>query len=258
MAESKIKITEPQRILRILQRVSQAGLSVLIRSEIDTACLIKGRVTQLKQDGSNAFLRISNISEKGVAFLMSGVKIQVEFIMMSTKVYFISRVAKLDGNSILVQVPSYLVSVERRLNPRFNCQEEALAYIDSAIWKPDVVSFASPPIFSFFEPIGSYLQIADISSGGICLVTRFPAASEIFKKGIIDDGAKIVFPMQSPVLAPIEVRWAKKIKEHVKHENGTNGVKRSYRIGVEFISPSDELKVAVRQFVAQISQLGAI
>jgi hypothetical protein len=54
------------------------------------------------------------------------------------------------------------------------------------------------------------------------------------------------------------VRWFKRIKEAVPGKEDSQAFMRSYRFGVEFSSQSDQVRVAIRQFIQQLSQAGAI
>jgi hypothetical protein len=83
----------------------------------------------------------------------------------------------------------------------------------------------------------------------------------VLRRGLIDDRAKLILPMQDPIEVGVEVRWFKRIKEHVKLPDGRDDVTaymRSYRFGLEFINPPDQIRLGIRQFIQQLSQAGAI
>lgn len=257
--ENRLKISNPQRITRILRRICQASLQVMVRGAADTAVAVKGRASSVVLDSATPAIRISNISDKGITHLGSrGGRVQVEFIMMSTKVVFISTVLAFEQNSILLSVPTSLVSIERRKNARYACTEDLIALLDLSVWKPTQDDVTAPPFFLHCRSLSSFIQIADLSYGGLCAVTRFPAVNTVLRRGLIDDKAKLLLPMQDPLEVGVEVRWFKRIKEAVPGKEESQAFMRSYRFGVEFTSQSDQVRVAIRQFIQQLSQAGAI
>ena len=218
---------------------------------------VKGRAAAIAFDPPS--MRISNVSEQGLAQLGSQATIQVEFIMMATKVMFLSRILGRDQNSLIMSLPSALVSVERRKNGRFACTSDLIGYIAFSKLNPNNEDPAVQPFYAHHQRLASYLQIADVSYGGLCAVSRFPSTSLTLKRGVIDDETSLIFPFQEPQPIGIEIRWVKKIRESVKSgdERDTRQL-RFFRFGIEFVSPSEQAKINIRQFIQQLSQAGAI
>jgi hypothetical protein len=231
----------------------------MIKTSGTSATAVKGRAANILLDAKPNCLRISNISDRGMTYLMGRPKIQIEFIMMSTKVMFISTVYKREQNSILVHMPTSLVSIERRKNARYASTEQMGAYLGLSLWRPSAQDITVPPLYPHYANyLGNFITIADVSLGGFCGVTRFPSINSVLRRGLIDDRAEIIMPMQTPVQIGVEVRWMKKIKEHTSDANGDTGLIRSYRFGFEFINETDEAISQVRTFIQQLSQAGAI
>jgi c-di-GMP-binding flagellar brake protein YcgR len=252
-----LKISNPQRIARIMQRVCHASLRVILRSRNDHAVSVKGRAAAcISQTDGSGLVRISNISELGIQHLRDAQTVQVEFVMMAAKVMFVSRVKALQENTCLLSMPTVLLSLERRKNARFATSTDLSAFVQLSIWTPASSDPAAPPIFPLHNHMAGRLHVADISLGGMCLVSRFPAVNNALKRGIIDDGAKLYLPMQVPVGVGLEVRWVKKIREHTQTE--ATAYQRTYRFGVEFLSQTEEAKQSLRMFFQQVSQAGAI
>lgn len=208
-------------------------------------------------DSARPSMRISNISEKGIAHIAGKPKVQIEFVMMSTKVVFVSSIIAREQNSLLITLPTSLVSIERRKNARYGCTEDLMAFLDLSVWKPHLEDVTAPPFYLHQRSVSSYLHVSDVSFGGLCAVARFPAVNQTLKRGLIDDRAKLVLPMQAPVEVGVEVRWAKRIKEHVVGA-GDQTYMRSYRFGVEFTGHTDLMRISIRQFIQQLSQADAI
>jgi hypothetical protein len=263
MDESKVKITNPERVARILSKICQSNLQVFMRTEANQGLAVKGKASNIVSaklpDGNKVLaLRISNISEQGMNYLTHQEKLQVEFIMMATKVVFISKIVNADQNSVLVTFPTSLVSIERRKNARFTTNENSLGFIRMSVWQPGPEDVAAAPIFPQYRGLTGIVPIADISIGGVCIVTRFPSLCQELRRGRIDEGAALILPMQRPIATNVEVRWVKKIKEHVKDSFGATRSFTSYRFGCEFMAQSEEVAIGIKHFVAQITQSEAI
>jgi len=256
--ENRLKISNPQRVARILRRICQASLQVMVRTAGDTGVSVKGKAASVILDSARPSMRISNISEKGIAHVAGNDRVQVEFVMMSTKVVFVSSVIAREQNSLLITLPISLVSIERRKNARYACTEDLMAFLDLSIWKPHTEDVTAPPFYLHQKEVSGYLNIADVSFGGICAVARFPSVNQTLKRGLIDDRAKLILPMQAPIDVGIEIRWAKRIKEHVASTAADNSFLRSYRFGLEFTGYTDQMRVSIRQFIQQLSQADAI
>lgn len=257
--ENRIKISNAQRIMRILRRISQAELQVIVRGAADTTVAVKGRSGDLILDSVPNGMRISGISDKGVQHLGGkGSRVQVEFIMMSTKVVFASAILVSEQNSIIIAVPTALVSIERRKNARYTCSEDLLGLIELSVWKPDQNDMTAPPFYMHNQSLAGLIQIADLSYGGLCAVTRFPAVNTVLRRGVVDEKARLILPMQDPVEVSIAVRWSKRIKELVPGKEESQSFMRSYRFGLEFNSPSEQVRIAIRHFIQLLSQVDAI
>lgn len=258
MEQNELKIANPQRIIRILRRISQARLPVLIRFSTQESVLIRGRASELNADFATPKMRISNISEAGIKKLEDKKTIQIEFVMMSTKISFVSRICQFDQNSITVAIPDYLLSIERRKNARHITTKDFTSFVALNIWQPNMDDVSAPPTLLHFQELMNQISIVDIGMGGICGVTRFPSAGMVLKRGLIDDNAMILFPMQKPIKLGMEIRWIKKIKEQIKDVDGFTRNVRSFRFGGEFIFPNEDTKLAVRQYIQQLMQAEAI
>jgi hypothetical protein len=258
MNENRLKISNPQRISRILRRICQASLPLMVRAAGATGVAVKGRAANIVVDVAQPAMRISNISDKGIAHLGAATKVQVEFVMMSTMVVFVANILSREQNSVLISLPQALVSIERRRNARYNTTEDLCAFLDMSLFRPSDQDVTAAPFYPQYRTLTSHIALADISFGGVCAVTRFPAVSAVLKRGLIDDQARLVLPMQQPLEVGVEVRWFKRIKEHIKGREEDDAYMRSYRFGLEFTSHSDQVRVAIRQFIQALSQADAI
>jgi len=235
-------------------------LPVFVRGVSSSSVLVKGRASGILSGGTNnpPLMRIANISEKGITHLVGTGRVQVEFVMMSTKVAFVTSVVTREDLSILVLIPQTLVSVERRKNSRYLCNDEVRAFLDLSAWRPQINDLAGPPFYPHGRNIAGFIPVADVSQGGVCGITRFPTSITFVKRGLIDDKATIILPMIGRIPCSLEIRWVKKIKEHQKGQDGKDIQRRFYRFGAQFVGDSDILKVSLRQFMTRLSEAGAI
>lgn len=255
--ENRMKISNPLRISRILRRIAQANLQVVVRTAGSGAASVKGRATHVFLDKNPKAFRIGNVSTKGAQHLAGKEKVQIEFIMMSTKVVFVSSILGVDSNSLLVALPKALISIERRKNARYSTTNDTSAFMAMSLWKPQTTSLVAPVYFAHYRGLGNYLNIADMSLGGFCAITRFPSINALVKPGLVDEKCEIVLPLHAPLEIPVEVRWVRKTKEHL-NKNGEEFSIVTYRFGCEFINQTEESKISIRQFLQQLSQAGAI
>lgn len=259
MNDTKSKITDPARIQRVLAHICAAGIQVVIRTEGNQTLAIKGRASHLIMDGNARGVRMTGISERGMDIIRTVDHVQVEFVMMATKVVFLAKVLLREENGIVTGVPTSLVSLERRKNARFYTTPEVAAYIKLSNYSPTPDDWTAMPFFSNYTSLGGLSLLADISPGGICAVTRFPGFLLALPRGHIDQGAQIIFPMREPIPVAIEVRWTKKIREQpVTGPGGMPSAARCYRFGLEFRDPSEALVAEIRQFIQRIVQAGAV
>ncbi len=258
--DNAIKISNPERIARVLDKICHASLPLMIRMNDAQKVAVKGRAAGVDQaGGALKKVRISSISEKGITFLTKGAPVQVEFIMMSTKVVFQSVVLEIDHHAVYVAFPQLLVSVERRKNARYACTDNLKAFLKFGAWKAKDDEYTSPPYFPHQVNIASYTSVVDLSLGGLCVTSRFPAIFLELKRGIIDDRASLMLPMSAPIPVSTEIRWIRKIKENVfLGEDRVEAFQLHFKIGLEFVTLSDAAGVALKQFMRTLSQSEAV
>jgi hypothetical protein len=258
MTDSRIKITSPEMVLRILQRTCEASLPLMIRGDSDPSVAVKGRCVEILMAQQDPFFRIDSVSDRGMKHLEDSKKLQVEFVLTEAKIVFVSTIVSRESHAIVLRLPKSLVSIERRKNARYICTPEMRAFITLSAWQPSSDDAMTPPFYAHHAGLGGYLDVADLSLGGMCFVTRFPALGQIVKRGHIEEHARVYFPMSSPIDAKVVVRWAKRVKEYAKEAQMNDRFDRFYRFGGEFIEPTEQLKFAIRQYAQKLSQEGAL
>ena len=246
--------------MRILQKVSENGLPVLIRgaSQPDTA--VKARAAAPKDLSTSNGMRLANISTNGRIHLAmhSNNGVQVEFVLMSTKVVFNTKVLMLEENAMIVEFPKVLVTIERRKDGRFPMNPQLRSCVRLPNWRPDIRDITSPPYFEYQKDQVALIQVGDISLGGISLSTRFPSVSRALSRDSVINRAQVIFSLATPVMCNLEVRWVKKIRDNTGDSDGINRISRLYKFGIRFVEPSSELITSLQTYIQKLSQAEAI
>jgi hypothetical protein len=259
---SNLRITNPERVQRILRRISEANSRVLIRIPSNPKLAIKANIVGFaKLDGMD-YLQLMNISIKGRKLLKTESSIRVEFIMMSTKVIFSTLLGKIEQEAVYIRVPNTLISLERRKNSRYNTLPDAPAYL-----KLGRLNFLAPnevtrPTFDIYSQVKNQYYVGDISPGGLSLISYFPEVNYALENGFVDDSALIYLPMKSPISIGIEVRWCKKLTEHIHDVNSPENHRtlKAWKFGIEFIERyCDESAIlSIQQYIQQLTQVEAV
>jgi hypothetical protein len=258
MIDNRIKIASPERVLRIIKRMCEANLPLIIRGENDLSVGVKGRAVQITESQQGSFFRIDNVSERGMNHLKDSTKVQVEFVLSETQILFVSAVVSREAGVVVVKMPKSLVSVERRKNARHICTETMPVFVSLSVWQPSSDDLMTAPFYPQHTSLGGYLNVADLSVGGLCFLTRFPALGQVLKRGDVDHHARIYLPMVPPVEAQLVIRWVKRVKEYPKESRSEDFFDRFYRFGAEFVEPTEPLRFALRQYIQQLSREGAL
>lgn len=253
----KLRISNRQRIQRILDKICSASLPVLLRTLDSGPTAVRGRASNLMRYRARDCFRVSNISAKGIEHIGNSEILQIEFVGRSTQLTFKTKVINVQGNSIIFDIPKVIESVERRQNARFVVTDSMTSFIEMGLWRASSHQTISPPVFDVYPNLASMIKLADISEGGVCAVSRFPGMLSTIGKGVIDDAAYLYLPMQTPVRVGVEIRWIKRIKENIDMEKDGKFA-RYYRFGANFLSLSDEASIGIQQYLKQLSMADAI
>lgn len=263
MEENIIKIVGEDRILRILQKVAQANLQVYMRWPKDPSTAVKGVFGEIikisKPHGQFEYtIKIRDISVKGNRFLSSKDQIQIEFVLMSTKIVFASRVVSRDASSIITVMPKQLLSIERRKNSRYKSIPNFMAFMKLAIHRVDLHDSTASPFFSPYQDLAGALRVDDVSLGGISVSTNFPSILRVAKRGVMDEHSVLTLPLQKSIACSIEIRWLKKITEQLRDHEGKIRETQIFKLGLQFTASNQELEDKLKVYISQLTKAEAI
>lgn len=257
---SFVKISNEERIARILLRICESNLKLLMRTSKNSTTAIRGEAVNVYLGEDPPRLLISKISAKGSEILKKVDEIWVEFIMMSTKIVFKANRLSEIGNSIYISVPKQLISIERRQNMRYPISLDNSAFYELDILKENIIPNITFPTFSQFSNLQNRLLLTDISMGGACAISHFPFVKRTLQSNTIDNRAKLFLPVKAPINLPVEIRWFKKIKEHFESYGGRQNAMTTYKIGLQFLEDfiTEESRNTILQYINELTHSQAI
>jgi hypothetical protein len=271
--EKTLVFSKPQQIVEILTEADRLKLPILIRYTNDGKA-VRGFVERADLNNERG-LRIGGISDAGDSVLARYDVVKIEFVLLSKKIFFISRIRARTPSRLLVSTPEKVYAIERRLNARFPVPKGMTALVRFDKVPVDQSRFDAPPSLNIVEPTllqPSSLLIHDISLGGAALTTRYGGVAQNFAPDQKILEAQFCFPRIPPITAPVTIRWVKKISMRIDPESipetahtieerltalpTLRNTKLEYndvvhRFGIQFSEISSELDAALRLFINQ-------
>ncbi len=266
--EKAIAFSKPEQVLEILREVNRRKTQVLIKYSNDGK-LVRGVVEDLL--GSEGSLVIAGISPSGDSLLAAYKLVRIEFILLSKKIVFVSKIKQRVSGKILLAIPEKLVAYERRANARFRVPISCAAFLEFTDRKFEVERFDAPfvPVFQRNENSSApRLRIDDVSLGGVACHTRYGAISELFRADEDELKAILYLPSTNPLQVFVTVRWTKKttaavnqgeysefqriVANRIKLMPNSDEMQMKetfFRIGFQFTEVNSELDGSLRAFM---------
>lgn len=252
------KISNPESVSRLVAKMCEGNMQVLLRHRDSGNVTIRGAFHKLGKFRQNTAILMNKVSEAGLSKLDVGMPIKIEVLGMSSQLTFHTLVIEKTAGGIICAMPRSLLSTERRINARFRATEDLSAFMSFSFWKAMQQDPATQPYFSSYGGIAHWVNVADISAGGVCLVTRFPAflnasegLSETFE-------CALHLPMTPPLKMTGVIRWRRKIRNRVELDGGAERFQLEYRIGLEFAEMGEDEQQKIRQYMRQLTVAEAI
>lgn len=266
--EKAIAFSRPEQVLEILREVNRRKTQVLIKYSNDGK-LVRGVVEDLL--GAEGSLVVSGISSSGDSLLAPYKLVRIEFILLSKKIVFVSKIKQRVPGKILLAIPEKLVAFERRSNSRFRVPMSCAAFLEFSDRRIDLERFDAPFTPRFMRDDGSSaprVRIDDVSLGGVACFTRYGAVADLFRADEDELKANLYLPSTAPLAVHVSVRWTKKTTAAVVHGNYddfqrivANRLKllpssdelqmreNFFRIGFQFTEVTSELDASLRAFM---------
>jgi len=266
--EKAIAFSRPEQVLEILREVNRRKTQVLIKYSNDGK-LVRGVVEDLL--GAEGSLVVSGISAAGDNLLAPYKLVRIEFILLSKKIVFVSKIKQRIPGKILIAIPDKLVAYERRANSRFRVPISCAAFLEFNSGRVDLERFDAPFIPRFMRDetsTAARVRIDDVSLGGVACFTRYGAISDLFRADEDEVRATLYLPSTAPISVSVSVRWTKKTTAAVLHGNYDDFQRivatrlklmpnspemqmreNFFRIGFQFTEVTSELDAALRAFI---------
>ncbi len=266
--EKAIAFSRPEQVLEILREVNRRKTQVLIKYSNDGK-LVRGVVEDLL--GAEGSLVVSGISSSGDSLLAPYKLVRIEFILLSKKIVFVSKIKQRVPGKILLAIPEKLVAFERRSNSRFRVPMSCAAFLEFSDRRIDLERFDAPFTPRFMRDDGNSaprVRIDDVSLGGVACFTRYGAVADLFRADEDELKANLYLPSTAPLAVHVSVRWTKKTTAAVVHGNYddfqrivANRLKllpssdelqmreNFFRIGFQFTEVTSELDASLRAFM---------
>lgn len=254
---NRVKISGSDKVIRILDGLCVSNASVFLQTPEESGVSVRGATNTILTYGSVQAFRVDRISEQGIIHVSGSSQLRVEFRGLSHHLAFPARVLSQDAESVVLVVPDVIYSLERRRNMRFETPEMLRPHLELSEWKPRDRYLADPSFFPMHKDLASRLSVVDISESGIKAMMRFPGPVHHLQVGQVDHSTSLILPMSKPMVMSMEVRWVKKVLEHVDSEGALRG-KRSFYLGMQFIKPEEEELDHIRKFIQQLNLADAI
>lgn len=252
------KISNPDSISRLVARMCDGNMQILLRHPDSGKVTIRGAFIKLGKFKQNSAILIGKMSEVGLSKLELGMLIKVEVLGMPSQITFQTTVLEKAAGGIICAMPRSLLSTERRTNSRFRVTQNLMAFMSFSFWKAQQTDPSSPPYFSSYGGISNWVSIADISLGGVCLVTRFPSLINASETHTEPMECSLHLPMTAPIRMDGIIRWRRKIKNRIEDEFVGERFQLEYRLGFEFADVGDAQQQKLRHFIRQLTVAEAI
>lgn len=238
-----------QNIMQYLKNLSESRVTGIIRPVEEKKLGIKFRFGRTRFSEKPYLMEFVEISDYGLTRLQEFDKLKVEVFGRNKRITFDCHRLKVKPEGVLVSVPTAVIEAERRNRQRYRTNLHHIGFFNPKSWNVDGNDIASPPVFGLYKPLASWNALSDISHGGICVETRFPAVLNWIEAHPVCDEAQLILPMTEPLEMPMELRWTKRIRERVGSDRKSNLSIQKYRFGLMFMQPTDSCLDAVTDFI---------
>jgi c-di-GMP-binding flagellar brake protein YcgR len=255
--ESKSRITEPERIQRILTKASDAKLGALIRLSESDKKAVRGSIVGVESlDGVNALI-VGALSEKGVQYLSHASTCIIELVTVRAKIVFSVFVIRFTSDSVMLTFPTEMVNIERRKNARYSLPENQAAFLELNGWNPKVTDLEAPPVIPGMDPYSPWIKVGDLSVAGASAHLQCPGKFAIFERGYEDQAAKLHLPGRDPLSLHCVIRWTKQVSDWTDSSARGHST-RVLAMGFEFCSIQESVRLELHRMIREISTSNAV
>ncbi len=245
-------IRDPVKIARIMKKISDASIPVVIRIEGVKPISIRARASSGKLEIDRPHLVLEQLSWRADQILAKYNEIRVDLIGMAASVHFFTSILSRSEGHLVIAHPTKIESVERRANRRaLITATSPQCYLVFAFEGYSQNSPVATPVMNHCSYLAQYVRAADISVSGACLHLRFPEIVNFLRPGTFCEKAELRLPLQPSFPISLKVCWVRKIRERAV-DGQEDHMTREFRIGVEFQKVEPTLKSALANYMRRI------
>lgn len=245
-------IRDPLRIQRIMKKISDASVPVVLRIDGSKPVSIKARVAGINATVSEPHLVLDQLSWRADQFLKTCRTLRVDLIGMSASVHFHATILSRSEGHVIVTHPTKIESIERRSNRRALITGSLpQCFLRFYFNDFDPIAPTATPFMNHCLPLSQFARACDLSLSGVCLIYRFPEIGKFLRPGVICEKVDLQLPLLPPISVGIRVRWVRKIRERI--QTGINDqMSREFRAGLEFLRVDAQLKQTLGSYMKRI------
>lgn len=250
------KITTPERVQRIMAKLSQAKVHVLIRTTGSKPATIKSVLAKaVSVKGKQPYIVFAGISAAGAKILQLGTTIAVDVIGLKHRLYFETKISTSKDNIFAAAMPPAIIMVERRGAERHTVRSDSMCFI--GLQPLLTINQDDHIIMPFFPPYGELAMrfpVADISTGGLCIKTRFEDTMKWLKAESEDVDIALHIPRQAPIVIGARVCWNRTIKQQNEEDRSITYL----LVGIQFGKLEDKDLIKVKRYIRDMAIKEAI
>lgn len=255
----KIQIIDRSRILRVLRRVCKANLGVLIKPLSGGNKKVRGKavglsITEERGRFSILGILIYGVSDRGLEYLKESSYVHVDIVVSNVGLNFESVIKTVGDHSFLISLPEKINTFDRRKNERFDARSPLKSFVLFDLNLPDSEILA-PPALPTYENFRNLMEVQNISKGGLCTRTLFPAFCERLSQGDFKPEAVLFLPLEVPHIVKLVLRWNRVTREKEDEDTLPEDAKTVYLFGWEFAELSQKALLSVKTYMKKLVEV---
>lgn len=255
--EVKSRISDPERIRRILIKAADAQLGVMIRLKEGETTAVRAKVRALTTLDGVDVMTVDSLSDKGIQYLGRASTCFVELVTISAKIIFSTFIVRFSGDTVMLTLPTELVNIERRKNARHPIPQGFAAFISLPAWSPKITEPESPPAIVGLSCYANWIRLGDLSMAGASARLMTPGLAGFFERGQEEKAAVLRLPAMDPLTVHCVIRWTKRVSDWTD-SSAQGKFSRILTMGFEFLNLDENARQGLHQAIREFSTSSAV
>ncbi|MDD9950314.1 MAG: hypothetical protein OXT67_01990 [Zetaproteobacteria bacterium] len=264
--QNVIRISDPARIRRILEKASSTHIPILMRDLSNPKTAVRGEckglgdMMQTHNDSPKTYMHVCRLSERGLQYLQGKTQIKLEFTVASLKLVCAVEILKKNTaeRSLLLTVPNEIYSFERRNMIRHQVNKHYPVFVSIPHFNAISHNLLNPPTLPHMAHLAKFIGSSDISLGGICLESFFPGFLKNVTRDQVVENVILQLPMQSAYNVDLKYCWIKAAPSNPLSKKSSRKRVKIFSVGCSFENPDEPLIIGIRRYVQQVQEMESI